>query len=175
MFMLIIEYQRPVWKETQIDWYGKFLPVLGAIYMLLIHHIAQELMQLQRIGIRAYFTSFWDLVDLLYLIPSTVFFIVYYSKDDDWIFDRNTRPIILGYIALLLSLKVLGFLRLLDKTSFYLSLIQNTIRGTGQFLIIWIGAIMVVGFLPHYLNIVRVKTSSDDFIFDADTQMWTNS
>lgn len=76
---------------------------------------------------------------------------------------------------MLLLFKGLGFFRLFDSTSFYLSLTKNTIIGTRQFLSLWLIAIFAFGLLPYFLNLVRVQTSFEDFVYSANSQQWTNS
>ena len=174
-FGMFFAEQRNVFLEDPFSWYGKFVPFLGMCFMFLFNNLVAEWVQLQEVGVYNYFTSFWNLVDLGIVILSTLFCMESYRQEENWFLDRNQMAIIAGATTILLLSKMTGFLRLFDKTAFYLRLIVDTIKGTKQFLGLWILAIMVFGFLPYYLNLVRLDKPIDDFVYKASTQVWTNS
>lgn len=171
--MFFVE-RREIFKASPIAWYGKFLPFLGANWMFLIHQIMQEWVQLQTHGCKDYFLSFWNWIDGMYIVPCLIFNVAVWNQKDDWVFYKNTFAMHASGTLLLMLVKMLGMLRLFDMTSFYLKLIANTIKGSKQFLGLWMLAVLGIGFLPYFLNLVRVKDDLDDFKFDYDTQEWQN-
>lgn len=122
-YAMFFAEQRNIFKETPFNWYGKFVPFIGMCLMFLFNQVVNETVQIQTVGLKSYFSSFMNWVDLGYLIPSIAFTVASYRWDDTLLFSRTEMAFLAGGSNLLSLGKMVGFLRLFDKTSFYLKLV----------------------------------------------------
>lgn len=64
------------------------------------------------------------------LITSALFGVISYRQEENWGLNPDQMAILASIAITLLLFKMIGYLRLFDKTAFYLKLVLDTIYGT---------------------------------------------
>ena len=134
--------------EYQIIYY----PLLGFTLAFKMNLVMTEIRQWQHSDSNwEYLLSIWNLNDLVYLILNFVVIIAHHFSLGNL---HNIR-IVAAISSCFLWLKILDWLRLFDKTAFFIFLIRGTVNGIWYFLIIMLVWYMMFGTAFYLLNLSR--------------------
>ena len=126
-----------------------------------------EYKQIVETSVLEHFSNFWNVNDLLYLVLNI--FVLSCNMND--LIPLNTQRVMSAVAAVCLWMKVLDWLRLFDRTAFFISLYTQTIKGITSFLIIMSVWYMTFGTAFYIINLNREKGSDGDLV-PAITPIW---
>ena len=117
-------------------------PLIGCCIVFLLNQCFCELRQFKKEkNYLQYITNFWNLNDLSYLFLNMLLLIFH-------IFDivpLEQQRYIASISTVLMCIKIIDWLRLFDKTSFYISLINDTLHSIKSFMVIIFMCYMLFG------------------------------
>ena len=133
--------------------------------MLLPYVVRTEVLQLLSEQEKyVYFTNFWNIVDLL-AIPLTSFLTINWLftwiLDANWIDANSIRPMA-ALASLLLTSKIFDWLRLFDRTAFYVQLLGATLDQIKEFMLLFTVALLTFGLPLSMLNQTRQRYIEDE-------------
>lgn len=126
-----------------------------------------EYKQIVETSVLEHFSNFWNVNDLLYLVLN----IFVLSCNMNELIPLNIQRVMSAVAAVCLWMKVLDWLRLFDRTAFFISLYTQTIKGITSFLIIMSVWYMTFGTAFYIINLNREKGSDGDLV-PAITPIW---
>ena len=99
---------------------------------------------------KGYFTQFWNFNDLFHLTLTGTF--IFLSVQEKYNLPMNYMSLIAAFNALSISLKCFDWLRLVEKTAFYINLIGQTIADISSFIILLLASFLLFGLPMMMLN-----------------------
>ena len=108
--------------------------------------------------------NFWNIVDLIAIPLTTVLTIHWLSSwilEASWI-DTKTLRVIAALASLLLISKIFDWLRLFDRTAFYVQLLGSTLNEIKEFILLFVVALLLFGLPLSMLNKTRYQDIADE-------------
>ena len=112
-----------------------------------------------------YVLSVWNINDLMYLCLNVIILVTNYFE----LISLEQQRMIAAVSACTLCFKVLDWLRLFDSTSFFVSLIKETVLGIEPFMYIMFVWYMTFGISFYILNLNRDEESQ---IMTVESKLW---
>ena len=146
-----------------------YFPMIGFITVFMSNQVWIEVRQLVKSSgwvLTKHFDNFWNYNDLVYLLLNTFLMIANVSGRISIEHQRTVAAI----ASISIWIKLLDWLRLFDRTAFFVALTVSTLRSIGWFLVIMLLWYMTFGTAFYIVNMSR-KTDSGQFI-DGITGLW---
>ena len=148
--------------EPQGQAYPAFLYTVAGIIVLIlwVYHVYLDCRQLNQRretqkGLKTYFNDIWNLNDLLHLSISMV--MVATNLTEEPMLDVEYQIVLASIGSFSICIKFYDWLRLFDRTSFYINLISMTIIEINYFLILYLASFFMFGFPLLMLNLYRTQ------------------
>ena len=151
-FFLVNALKDPGDQDTEMAM-AMYCPLFGYCAMFIINQAKTELIQWRNCETNSeYFTDYWNINDLVYLILNTLVLICNFLS----LIPLYNQRVFAAISVCFLWFKVFDWLRLFDTTAFFISLILDTIYDIRSFLMILFICYMMFGSAFYILNMNRV-------------------
>lgn len=152
----------------KLIFYPDELALLVIIFVFNSLFLAYELVQLKIQGWKNYFSSLWNIIDIIqFILLYIVNFVYYFNK---YIQEDGKYGILISVITsitiLLFSLRGMSHLRIFRKFRYLINMIIEIIRDMSSFLIILIYWIIIINIIFFMLSLRGV---SDHILYTAES------
>ena len=130
--------------------------IFGALTLLLhIDQLYNEFVQINGSegGLRDHFDSIWNYNDAVWLTICPI--ILVSTLPNDYLISNDVLIIMSTFVTFSLFVKLMDWMRIFSNTSFYVYLIQETIKRIQAFLLLLIICLLMFGIPMVMLNINR--------------------
>ena len=141
----------------------------GLVSLLLLYSVWIEVKQLiSKKNKCEYFLDPYNYLDVAGQTLTAFILVVTLSDREQLFFDFAQLRVMASIAVCLLLFKLFDWLRLFDRTAFYILLIENTMLGIRGFMLVFLLALITFGLPMHMLDFNR----SDDKIVGDNFDFW---